>query len=118
MATVDTFAPSLSRVPADPNLGSQIPAETKAQLKEKAQQFESFYIYQTLELMKSQNESKVMNGGVGEEMFRHQLNEELANNITQAGGFGIADKIYGELLRAQEGRMNANPGMYPQTGGQ
>lgn len=112
-----SFAATLSQVPADPNLGKNIPAATKASLKEKAQDFESFYIYQTLELMKPDMGNTVMSGGVGEEMFRHQLNEELAKNITNAGGFGVANKIYTELLRAQEARMNAQANA-TQTGGE
>jgi Rod binding domain-containing protein len=74
----------------------------KAKMRAKAQDFEAFYITQFVELISPDNKSSVMNGGAGEEMFRHNLNEELGKNIAQHGGFGIADKVYAELLKAQE----------------
>ncbi|MBI1308357.1 MAG: hypothetical protein GC129_00665 [Proteobacteria bacterium] len=85
-----------------PNLGATVPDATKARLKGKAEDFESFYIYQFLDLVSPQNDKSVFGGGEGERMFRHQLNEEVAKNISHAGGFGLANKVYSELLRQQE----------------
>ncbi|NBV54144.1 MAG: flagellar biosynthesis protein FlgJ [Proteobacteria bacterium] len=92
--------------PISANLGSTVPAEVKAKLQQKSQEFEAFYIYQFINLTMPKNESKVMNGGAGEEMFSHHLQEQLANNIAQTGGFGIAKQVYAELLRKQEQGQN------------
>ena len=73
----------------------------KAKLRERAKEFESFFIYQSMELMKPAIDSE-FSGGYAEDMFRHTLNEQMADNVTQSGGFGIADTIYKELLKNQE----------------
>lgn len=80
--------------------------EDKAKLRQKAKEFEAFFIYQSMELMKSEIDSE-FSGGYGEDMFRHTLNEEMAKNVTEAGGIGIADTIYAELLKNQENRNAA-----------
>lgn len=88
--------------PPPATLGSTVSPQVKAKLQEKAQEFESFYIYQFINLTMPKNNSKIMNGGPGEDMFNQHLQEELANNIAQSGGFGIATQVYTELLRKQE----------------
>lgn len=77
---------------------------SKAKLKEISQDFESFFIYQTMELMNAglPGAETDFGGGYGEEMFTHILNEHMAENITEAGGFGIADTIYAQLVKYQE----------------
>jgi Rod binding domain-containing protein len=76
----------------------------KQKMAGKAKEFEAFYVYQFLELMAPKEQAQ-FGGGMGEEMFRHQLNEEIAKNMTQAGGFGIADTVYNELLHQQQDAM-------------
>jgi Rod binding domain-containing protein len=73
-------------------------------LRETAEDFESFFLFQVLELMqpKGLGEDNILSGGFGEEMFRHNMNEEVAKIITKQGGIGIADQIYNELLKHQE----------------
>lgn len=41
-------------------------------------------------------------GGQGEDMFRSMLVDQYGKEMTKAGGIGIADKIYGEILKLQE----------------
>lgn len=83
------------------NTQSNVPEAEKQKMLAKAKEFESFYLYQVLELMTPKTESE-FDGGVGEEMFRHNLNEQMAKNISNAGGMGIADAVYGELVKHQE----------------
>lgn len=82
--------------------GGTLDDATKAKMKDKAQQFESFFIYQFIELMRPEPGKTEFSGGAGEEMFRHHLNEQLADSMAKSGGFGIADTVYGELVRQQE----------------
>lgn len=79
----------------------------KAKFKEKSKDFESFFIYQTIELMKPDGVKSEFSGGEGEEMFRHNLNEQIARNITNAGGIGIGSMVYKQLLQHQE-QQNAS----------
>ena len=41
-------------------------------------------------------------GGHGEEMFRSMLVDEYSGEMTQAGGIGITDVVYREILAMQE----------------
>lgn len=41
-------------------------------------------------------------GGHGEAVFRSMLNQEYAKGISKAGGIGIADQVYREILKLQE----------------
>lgn len=75
----------------------------KSKMMEKAKEFESFFVYQMMELMKSEVETE-FDGGQGESMFRHTLHEHIADSITEAGGFGIATTVYNQLLKQQEQR--------------
>jgi flagellar protein FlgJ len=75
----------------------------KSKLLEKSKEFEAFFVYQMMELMKSNTESE-FDGGFAEETFRHTLNEHMAQSVVDAGGFGIADTVYTELLKQQEQR--------------
>ncbi len=80
---------------------SVVPEADRQKLEAKAKEFESFYIYQVMELMTPKMDSE-FDGGVGEEMFRHTLNEKMADGITRQGGFGIANIVYDALLTQQE----------------
>jgi peptidoglycan hydrolase FlgJ len=91
-------------VPTPRVSGGAVSDETKAKMKAAAQDFEAFYITQFISLMKSKNDASQFNGGVGEDIFRQELNSELGKNIAKSGGFGLADKVYSELLRQQEAR--------------
>lgn len=70
---------------------------TKA--KEAAQKFEAAFIYQFLELSNPATADKdnPLNGGFGEEMYKHQMNEYAAGGIAQKGGLGLADHILQQM---------------------
>lgn len=86
-------------------------AITPAQFEEKARgvakDFEALYLYQVLELMEPPvSENKIFGGGFAEEQFRQTLNEETAKTIANSNNsVGIADHIYSELMRFQEGQQ-------------
>jgi peptidoglycan hydrolase FlgJ len=97
-------------ITSTPNLAT--PAATKptitpqqqAKMRAAATDFEAYYITQFLGLMKSKNEATVFNGGTGEDLFRQELNNEMGKHLAKTGGFGIADKIYAELVKQQEAK--------------
>lgn len=41
-------------------------------------------------------------GGQGENVFRSMLVDEYGKQMARAGGIGVADKVYGEILKLQE----------------
>ncbi|MDD9912617.1 MAG: rod-binding protein [Alphaproteobacteria bacterium] len=80
-----------------------IPAKTLHKMRQAADDFESFYLYQVMELMVPEVDKDAMfSGGFGEEMFQHELNKEIANAITDRGGIGISDHIFNQLVKLQE----------------
>jgi len=41
-------------------------------------------------------------GGYGEKVYRDMMTEQYAKSTASAGGIGIADQVYSEILRMQE----------------
>ncbi len=85
-----------------PELGASLTPVQRAKSRAAATDFEAFYVTQFLSLMKSQNEDANFNGGVGEQMFRQELNNEIGKAIAKNGGFGLGDQVYRQLLLQQE----------------
>ena len=72
-----------------------------------AVEFEQFFIAQMLEHMFSGVPTDgPFGGGNGESIFRSLLNTEYAKIISRAGGVGIADAVYREILRLQESEIS------------
>jgi Rod binding domain-containing protein len=68
-----------------------------------AQEFEAFFLAQVLDQMFAGVGSKdALGGGSAEGVYRTMLNEEYAKVISKAGGVGVADAVYREMLRLQE----------------
>jgi len=45
-------------------------------------------------------------GGHAEEMWRGVMNQEYGKAIAKSGGFGIADKVYNQMIQAQAAASN------------
>lgn len=74
-----------------------------AKLRKAANEFETQFLSQMLTPMfESIETDPTFGGGHGEEMFRSLLVNEYGKQMNARGGFGIADSVYRELLRAQE----------------
>lgn len=75
-----------------------------------AQDFESIFIFQILDIMYAGLATDgPFGGGPGEKMFRSLMHEEIAKSISAGGGFGIGDAVYRELLQLQEMRNGNGP---------
>ena len=75
----------------------------QAKLRRSASEFEAMFIGQMLSpLFESMPVDEQFGGGQGEEMFRGLLVQEYGKQVMARGGFGLADQVYRELLRAQE----------------
>jgi Rod binding domain-containing protein len=85
-----------------PALPPTAPTE-QARAAKAAREFETFFIYQVLELMSPPPaDDPFFGGGFAEQMFRQTLNEETAESIAAGGGFGIADHVLDQITKMQE----------------
>ncbi|MEZ5669610.1 MAG: rod-binding protein [Alphaproteobacteria bacterium] len=87
--------------PAPPR--PQAPSGDVEAARKSAQEFEAFVVGEFVETMfQGIDEDPMFGGGTGGRMFQSLLRREYANQIAESGGFGIADAVTAELLRAQE----------------
>lgn len=93
----------LAPIIANPANSAAAPSANEVRARKVAQEFESFFISSLLETMSSGLEVDPMfGGGSGEQVYRSLLNQEYARTFAEAGGIGVADSVYRELMRAQE----------------
>jgi peptidoglycan hydrolase FlgJ len=78
-------------------------AELKA--RKTAQEFETMFLEHTLERMfqSEATEGPLGDNGMGGDVYRSMLAKEYAGSIAKSGGVGIADGVYREILKMQEG---------------
>ena len=69
-----------------------------------AQDFEAMAIGQFLQPMFSTVDTSqgLFGGGAGEQTFRPMLITEMAKEIEQRGGIGLAAPVYDQMLKMQE----------------
>lgn len=74
---------------------------------DQAREFESVFVGQMLNQMRTETMKNTgFDGGHAEEQWRGMMNEQLAKQITSAGGVGISAQVARELLRTQETRSD------------
>jgi Rod binding domain-containing protein len=77
--------------------------QTPAQARKAAEEFEAFFISQTVDTMFAGIKTDgPFGGGHAEEAFRSMLSQEYGKSMAKAGGMGIADQVYREILKTQE----------------
>ena len=95
---------------AQNNISARVNSLTDGHIKSKeeaiksGEEFESMFLGQMLNHMFSGIETNEMfGGGHGETMMRSMLVEQYVQEMTRAGGIGIADAVTREILKIQEG---------------
>ncbi len=86
--------------------GAAAPSDTaRARARETAGDFESMVLEDMLgRVFESAGESGTFGeAGPGAGMYRSMLVKEYAGMIAKSGGVGIADQVYSEILKLQEG---------------
>jgi peptidoglycan hydrolase FlgJ len=79
--------------------GTAVPAA----IKNAAENFESFFLSQSLESMFAGVDTNALfGGGPGEKIYRSMLLQQYGKIVAQSGGLGIGDAVQRELLNAQE----------------
>jgi Rod binding domain-containing protein len=88
---------------ADKALQALDPRAEKA--RKTATDFETLFMEQTLDRMVSSlgDEGPLGENGSGGGVYRSMLLKEYAGGIVKSGGLGIADQVYREMMRLQEG---------------
>lgn len=75
-------------------------------LRETAEDFEAMFLSQMLQPMFEGIEvSDTMGGGSAEKTFRGMMVTEMGRGMARAGGIGLADTIYKEMLKMQEASL-------------
>lgn len=78
-------------------------AHNEERIDKAAKSFEAVFINQMLKDMHTGIESDHMfGGGNAEETYRGLLYQTYADEISEAGGFGIAEHVRAQLLKSQE----------------
>jgi Rod binding domain-containing protein len=83
-------------------LGTSLQQKQKQAAKKAAEDFEAVFIAQMMEPMfKGLKTDGPFGGGNGEMVFRSLMIQEVGKEIAGAGGIGIADGVYREMLKMQ-----------------
>jgi Rod binding domain-containing protein len=95
--------PALASTAALESAATARPRTSEAKAREAAEAFESFFLAQVLQnLYAGMPTDGPFGGGTSEGVYRSMLNTQYAKAITEAGGVGIADAVYREILKLQE----------------
>lgn len=79
-------------------------AYDRQKMREKAEDFESFYLGQMLQPMFANIEAaEPFNGGPSNKIWKSMMVDEIGKELTKSGGIGIADVVMRELIAMQEG---------------
>jgi peptidoglycan hydrolase FlgJ len=101
--------PSLAPFPAPaPAVARPVKTADPAQLWRAAREFESTTLAELLRPMFDTVSSKgnIFGGGQAEETWKPMLVDEIARQISAAGGLGLAAPIHAAMLKMQEGRQS------------
>lgn len=91
-----------------PNLAA---ARTPGEVRQAAEDFESFFIAQMVGTLFSNIKTDgPFGGGFGETIYRSMLADEYGKVMARRGGVGIADAVEREILKLQEVQANEHDG--------
>ncbi len=100
---VNTFAIDQAR---SDRLTSDISAKSKAEARKTAEDFEAFFLTQVFESMSAGVKTDTLTGGGSAEgTWKSFLNDQYGRAMSKGrGGIGIADMVYGQMLKMQEAK--------------
>ncbi|MBL8556313.1 MAG: rod-binding protein [Phenylobacterium sp.] len=77
-------------------------ATMRARARDAAEKFEGQFLSIMLQQMfEGVKTDGPFGGGVGEEMFRSLMTEQMGRQMTRTGGIGLADTVQREILKMQ-----------------
>lgn len=98
--------------PSAASPASAAAAARDAKLRGTAQDFEAVFLEDQVGRLFDQlgKEGPLGAGGAGGDIWRSMLSKEYAKGIAKAGGVGLAEPVYRELVRLQEARAGGARG--------
>ena len=79
------------------------PTRIPGDVKRVAEDFEAFFLTQTMASMfEGLDADPLFGGGPGESTYRSFLTQEYGKIVAKAGGIGIADSVAREIIKLQE----------------
>jgi Rod binding domain-containing protein len=102
---MDASKPVLPQLPPvqAPEATAPKPSGNAGDARKAAENFEAFFLAQSLDSMFAGIDSdSLFGGGSSENVYRSLLNQEYAKVAAKSGGVGIADEVQREILRMQE----------------
>jgi Rod binding domain-containing protein len=74
----------------------------RGKIRETAQKFEASFLSAMMQSMTAGMKTpEIGGGGAGEDMFKSLLAEEMAKQVSKAGGIGVSAAIQKEMLKMQ-----------------
>lgn len=85
------------------------PDALRSKLWKQSQEFETVFVETMLQQLTStlSGEGPLGGEGVGGDIYRGMLTQQYARSVTASGGVGVAQDVFRELVRLQEGRRGA-----------
>jgi Rod binding domain-containing protein len=94
-----SVTPTLAQAPP---AASAAEMAKRGEIKQTAQKFESSFLSVMMQQMfEGVDTAAPFGGGPGEAMFKSFMTDAMANQMTKAGGIGIADSVSREMLKLQ-----------------
>jgi len=90
-------------------LRAQARQDPDSSLHEVARQFESIYVKMMLKSMREASFGDPLFDSTGSEMYRDMFDNQMALQLTQGKGLGLAEMLVQQLRRQQPGADAANP---------
>src|SRR5215213_1155143 len=97
-------AASLGFGPAPAITTNGVPPAGAAKARAIAQDFEAVFLNSMFSQMFTHVNEGPFNGGQAANTWRSFLTDEYSKNFAKAGGIGIADSVYKELIALQEAK--------------
>ncbi len=92
----DILSKNLSKAQIKAHIGTNL---GRQKLYEAAEQFEAFFLEKMYKEMKKNVGKSMMHRGFAEDVFDEMLLQERVGKIAHQGEFGLAEKMYQQLLR-------------------
>ncbi len=82
------------------------------QLEQAAKMYEHHFLQEMVKAMRSTvTESELTSGGIGDKIYKDQLDNQYVDKWSENGGIGLADMIYDEMMEKVINRYNGSRGM-------
>ena len=95
--------------PTGSDITGAVSAADRKALHRKAVEFESVYLSEMLKPMfENLQAAAPFDGGFGEDVWHSMQLQQFGQAIAKSGGVGLADRVYSDLLAAQEARSRGS----------